>query len=562
MDKKEKSLIAKATINVFLVSFIVIALASVYFGGTAYNVLASPGLLVIPSILTTGVVIINFAKCLSDAKVDFNFFGKLVGLSVLPLLAVTATIIFNSPLLGYSKWRNQIGEVKNVEFSEKLDYIDLSQLPTVDSAYALKLADKKLGEIPSLGSQTVVGHLTLQSINGELYYVAPLEHSGLFKWISNRQGSAGYIKVSATNENDVELVTDTRIKVLDSAYLLDNLDFKTGIADPGVNHSDYSFELDDEYHPYWVVTRVTSAFGFSGEKVVGTVIIDAETGETKVYSVEDTPKWVDRIQPKSVIYKYINNWGELVHGKFNFSGVDKLKATEGISIIYNQGKCYYYTGITSVGGDESIAGFILTDTRTGEATFYSTSGATEKTAVKSAEGKVQQYGYEATFPYLINIQNEPTYFTTLKDSSGLVKQYAMINVKNYSTVATGDTLQSTLNNYIDCLTNSSTSLSNDSDIETIKTNVIRVGQVVKDGTSYYDLQVDGSDRIFTVSTETSRSVALVKEGDSVEIGFIGQGNSTRVLARSFKITSNEVLEQSDSDEESDLELEVETKTDN
>ncbi|MEG0367515.1 MAG: hypothetical protein RR585_11815, partial [Coprobacillus sp.] len=69
-------------------------------------------------------------------------------------------------------------------------------------------ADKKLGEIPSLGSQVTIGELHLQSIAGELYYVAPLEHSSLIKWFTNSNGTSGYIKVSATNQNDVQLVTE------------------------------------------------------------------------------------------------------------------------------------------------------------------------------------------------------------------------------------------------------------------------------------------------------------------------------------------------------------------
>ena len=49
-----------------------------------------------------------------------------------------------------------------------------------------------------------------------------------------------------------------------------------------------------------------------------------------------------------------------------------------MNIIYNKEKCYYYTGITSVGSDESLVGFTLTNTRTGETKMYKTAGATEE----------------------------------------------------------------------------------------------------------------------------------------------------------------------------------------
>ena len=173
----------------------------------------------------------------------------------------------------------------------------------------------------------------------------------------------------------------------------------------------------------------------------------------------------------------------------NFSDKDKLKSTEGMNLIFNKNECFYYTGITSVGNDEGLVGFTLTNTRTGKTKMYKTAGATESAAMKSAEGKVQQYGYTATFPYLINIQGEPTYFTTLKDSSGLVKQYAMVNVKNYNTVGVGDTLQGTLNKYLEGLTNTNISLERANQDETIKGEIERIGVVVKEGTSIYDIKL-------------------------------------------------------------------------
>ena len=226
--------------------------------------------------------------------------------------------------------------------------------------------------------------------------------------------------------------------------------------------------------------------------------------------------------------------GELVHGIFNFSDKDKLKTTPGMNIIFNDDICYYYTGITSVGNDEGLVGFMLTNTRTGETTMYKTAGATESASMKSAEGKVQQYGYTATFPYLINIQSEPTYFMTLKDSNGLVKQYAMVNVKNYNTVAVGDTLQSTLNRYLEALTNTNISLEGSNSEEALSGEVERIGLVVKEGTSIYDIKLKGEDNFFTVSTETSREVALTQVGDTVAIKFIQVGDGQYIITNSFE----------------------------
>lgn len=443
-----------------------------------------------------------------------------------------------SPIINYKAHRNLIGNVEEVDFSSEIKYIDLNQLPTIDKELAGKLADKKLGEIASLGSQVTVGDLCLQSVNGELYYVAPLEHSSFLKWLTNREGTQGYIKVSATNQNDVELVTELdgaplNIKYLESAYLFSDLRLASYLRDLKAGHTDYTFELDDTGKPYWVITRYDNAIGISEAKAIGVLVVDAQSGKSETYDIDNAPQWIDRIQPKSFINRYVNKWGEFVHGVFNFTDKDKLTATDGMNIIYNNGTCYYYTGITSVGSDESLVGFTLTNTRTGETNLYKTSGATEKASMKSAEGKVQQYGYTATFPYLINIQNEPTYFMTLKDSNGLVKQYAMVNVKNYNTVGVGDTLQGTLNKYLEGLTNTSISLEGGNNEESVTGEVERIGVVIKDGTSIYDIKLKNNDNVFQVSTETARDAALTAVGDSVEMKFIKIGSSRYIIVNSF-----------------------------
>ncbi len=471
-------------------------------------------------------------------------YGLTHSMKKLPIIGIVVAILYGvvlflcSPILNYKAHRDLVGTVDEIEFSNEIEHIDLKQLPTIDTQLAAKLADKKLGEIPSLGSQVTIGELHLQSIGGQLYYVAPLEHSSLIKWLTNREGTSGYIKVSATNQNDVQLVTELdgkplKIKYLESSYLLSDLHRAAFLRDMKSAHTDFTFELDDNGRPYWVVTRYDNAIGITEAKAIGALVIDAQTGESEIYDIDNMPKWIDRIQPSKFINNYINKWGELVHGVFNFNDKDKLKTTTGMNLIFNKDECFYYTGITSVGNDEGLVGFTLTNTRTGKTTMYKTAGATEEAAIRSAEGKVQQYGYKATFPYLINIQGEPTYFTTLKDSNGLVKQYAMVNVKNYNTVGVGDNLQSTLNKYLEGLTNTNISLEGSNKEEVIQGEVERIGLVVKDGSSIYDIKLKDSDKIYSVSTETSREIALTKVGDKVEIKYINVGASKYIIVNGF-----------------------------
>ncbi|MDS0524399.1 cell shape-determining protein [Clostridium sp. SHJSY1] len=462
-----------------------------------------------------------------------SFIGLFVG------IAFVVSAIYFSPIISYKSHRDLIGQVDEVEFSNEIDHIDLKQLPTIDKELAGKLADKKLGEIPSLGSQVTIGELTLQSLNGELYYVAPLEHSSFIKWLTNSSGTSGYIKVSATNENDVQLVTDLngeslKIKYLASSYLFSDLHRAAYLRDMKAGHTDFTFELNDEGKPYWIVTRYDNAIGFTEKKAIGALIIDAQTGESEKYDINNLPSWVDRIQPESYILNYANKWGELVHGIFNFGDKDKLKSTDDMNVIFNKNECFYYTGITSVGNDEGLVGFMLTNTKTGKTTMYKTAGATENAAMKSAEGKVQQYGYKATLPYLINIQGEATYFTTLKDSNGLVKQYAMIDVKNYNTVGVSDTVQGTLNKYLDVLANTNVSLDGSNKSESMEGEIERIGVVIKDGISIYDIKLKDNNKVFTVSTDTSREVALSKVGDKVSIKYISVKDNKYIIVDTFE----------------------------
>ncbi|PRR83848.1 cell shape-determining protein [Clostridium vincentii] len=469
-----------------------------------------------------------------------NSMKSLSLIGVIAGIAYFALVFISSPMVSYKSHRDLIGTVNEIEFSDEIENIDLNQLPIIDTELAEKLADKKLGEIPSLGSQVSIGELTLQSIKGELYYVAPLEHSSIIKWLTNRKGTSGYIKVSATNQNDVQLITELNgvalnIKYLDSSYFFSDLRRASYLRDMKAGHTDFTFELDDDGNPYWVITRYDTAVGISERKATGALVMNAQTGTSETYDISDLPVWVDRIQPTNFIVNYLDKWGSLVHGVFNFADKDKLKTTEGMNLIFNKNECFYYTGITSIGNDEGLVGFTLTNTRTAETTMYKTAGAIESAAMKSAEGKVQQFGYTATFPYLINIQGESTYFTTLKDSSGLVKQFAMVNVKNYNTVAVGDTLQGTLNKYLEVLTSTNISLEGTNQDESIDGEIERIGVVVKEGTSIYDVKLKGEEeKIFSVSTETSRNVALSKAGDMVRIKYINVGDSKYILVSGFE----------------------------
>lgn len=439
---------------------------------------------------------------------------------------VIINFVVTSKTVNYKSYRELAGEIKEEKFSEDMEIVDISKLPINNSDLARNLGDKKLGEVPSLGSQVEIGEFTLQKVKDSLYYVAPLEHTGLFKWMSNRGGTAGYIKVNATKTNDVELVTELdgqpiKLKYLESAYFASNIDRYAYNQNNKYGLTDFSFELDDEGRPYWVISMYDKTIGTSGVKVVGTLLIDAQTGESKEYSIEETPEWIDRIQPKELMARNLNNWGKLVHGACNLSNKDKLQLTEGVKVIYNGEDCFYYTGVTSAGADESLVGFFLTNTRTGKTSMYKMSGAIESAAMSSAEGKVQQFGYTATWPVLVNIQSQPTYFMTLLDNKGLIKNYAFVNVENYNVLGSGESIQQAYNNYIEGLSaDTSSNLVSSSDIIELEGTIERIGMYLNNGYSYYMIALAGNKTKFVVPTEVSNLVAIAEKGDNIKITYI------------------------------------------
>ncbi len=361
---------------------------------------------------------------------------KILGGIILVLLFYVVILPFltSSKMLYTKDYRNLIGKVQNGnKLSNHIAPISLDEIRVVDEDLAMLLGEKIIGSQPALGSQVELGEFFIQKVNNELYWVAPLLHTGFFKWFNNIDGTPGYVMVSATNERDVKLVQnvggkDIRIKYQPNAFFGSRIDrhiYFNGYATRGL--TDFTFEIDDSGKPFWCVTLYNKKIGFGGDDATGILTVDAQTGDMKEYSIANTPLWVDRIQPIAFIENQLNDWGEYVKGYWNFSNQDKLQITEGLTLVYGDNqKSYWYTGLSSVGKDESTVGFLLVDTRTKETTFYKQSGATEYAAQRSAQGKVQEKGYVASLPIPYLINNIPTYVMTLKDNGGLVKMFAMV----------------------------------------------------------------------------------------------------------------------------------------
>ena len=521
--KKIVSLIFLVCIGFFLV-YTILPVINYGFIGFAVVLLL---LLILGILLSLGLTVSQDTKQVKIVSKPSQVLYVLVGILLLYCIALpmlTSLKIFRS-----ESYQKLIGEVKNGQkITNHIAPISIDKIRVVDEELAHLLGEKILGSQPALGSQVELGDFCIQKVNNDLYWVAPLLHSGFFKWFNNQEGTAGYVMVSATNERDVKLVQNVagkpvKIKFQQGAYFQSDIHrhvYFNGFATVGM--ADFSFEIDDAGNPFWIITKYAKKIGFSGNEATGIIVVDAQSGAIKEYTIATTPKWVDRIQPLAFIEDQLNDWGEYVHGYWNFSNADKLQITEGLTLVYGKdNKSYWYTGLTSVGKDESAVGFVLVDTRTKETTFYKQGGATEFASQSSAQGKVQEKGYKASLPIPYNINNIPTYIMTLKDAGGLVKMFAMVAISDYTIVGVGNTMRETLTSFKNVynMADNKINPNNVSNKKSLQSVVTRIQNDVKNGNSFYYFKVKDYPNIFVGSSQISNQLPVTMVGDSIRISF-------------------------------------------
>lgn len=491
----------------------------------------------------SGSVCLILGYLLLFAGLDWLLTGRLIRLhKVLGSIAAAGFVLvcvlqlWSAPLFQASAYHDQLQLTQTDQFSENFAEVDMSSVPVIDYDVARQLGDKKMGEVTALGSQFEISDdYTLCSVNGTLYRVSPLEYRDFIKWIQNRgEGVPGYIRVNVSDPSDVELVLlDEGMKFVESAFLNDRLERHVRLHYPTEMLTDYSFEVDDEGRPYYVVSTYRPKVGvYGGNDATGIILVDPISGACTKYDEDEVPQWVDRIQPSAFALEQLDNWGRYVNGFFNtlFGQRDMLTNTEGHNYISIDGEMYVYTGVTSIGADHSIVGFALINLKDKEATFYKVNGADEASAMSSAEGEVQEKGYEATFPILLNVGGHPTYFVSLKDQEGLVKQYAFVSLENYSLVGIGDTVGAAQRSYL--LRLSENGKENESDpaaMQVVSGTLSALESAVQEGSTHYYFTIEGNDRLFIAPLSLSSELVMSEVGDAVQVRYVESEDMTIVI---------------------------------
>ncbi|SDG58076.1 hypothetical protein [Desulfosporosinus hippei] len=415
---------------------------------------------------------------------------------------------------------SEILPVAEGDFAADMKQISYDRIPMLDKTSAQRLGDRKLGELSDLVSQfTVVNDYTQMNYKDRPVRVATLAYGDIFKWFGNRsQGIPAYLLIDMVTQNVELMRVEEGIKYTDVEHFGRNLNRHLRFNYPTYMFSIPHLEIDETGHPYWICPKIEKTIGlFGGIDVNGAVIVDAVSGECTYY--EDVPKWVDQVYSAELIITQYDYRGMYAGGFVNsiFGQKNVTVTTDGYNYIAQDGDLYVYTGITSVTGDKSIVGFILCNQRTKEAHYYPCAGAEEYSAMNSAQGVVQHLAYSATFPLLLNIADQPTYFVALKDDAQLVKMYAMVNVQMYNIVATGATVAECELEYIRLLNQNGLTDQVPSITNGVEGVVQDIRVAVINGTSIYYLKLDSNNSYYTISAAESKNVVLVNAGERVRI---------------------------------------------
>ena len=402
--------------------------------------------------LPLGVVSGFGAAGKKSGKVKVNKIFLII--AAIPVAVLVLGGIFSSTFFNAQKYAAVI-EIQQSDFSEDMPEADVvTNISLMDTASASILGNRELGALSDVVSQYNVS-LDYNQINykGTPKKVANLEYVDFFRWINNSaNGVPGYVMVDPVG-NDADYVKFEKPMIyVDSAYLGEDLMRKLRFSYPTKIFSSVNFEIDEAGNPYYIVSCMKPHVGLFGAMDVNEVIIfNPCDGTSELFAVADAPSWIDNVYDGNLASQKYNWYGTLSRGFWNsvIGKRDCKMTTEGYGYVVRGDDVWYYTGVTSVTSDESNIGFILTNARTGEYKYYPIIGAEEYSAMGAAQGEVQEKGYVASFPSLINVEGEATYIMVLKDENGLVKLYALVNVENYSIVATGDTQTSAKQAYLE-----------------------------------------------------------------------------------------------------------------
>ena len=536
-----------------LVTALIVSAAGFFISSTAINI-RNPGFWVIVILALFAAIL---AGRLAKGCKDFGWVtvSKKTGskgrtkkysefrFSIVPyILPIALTvIIIGAGIIGSTMFNAtsyaKILKVNDSDFTADLsESVETDSIALMDTASARMLGDREIGALSDVVSQFDVSNDYIQiDYNGKPVKVSALEYAGFFKWMNNKEGVKGYVTVDPVSMS-ASFEKSEGMKYIPSAYFLEDAKRHIWLEYPTLMTENLHFEIDESGKPYYVASIVDKTISlFGGKTVSGCIVLDPVSGEIVKYDVADIPRWIDVVFHGDLICEQYNWYGMYQNGFMNslfakkgckqvttYSSEDDSSDETPVSdygYVAKDGDIWIYTGVTSVNGDSSNIGFLLANERTGESRYYAIAGADEKSAMAAAEGEVQEKGYQASFPSLINVEGNPTYIMVLKDSGGLVKLYAAVNVEQYNIVTTAATQAECIAKYKAMLGISEVQTPTD-EAKNVTVTIASVKYIDIDGNTYIYL-IDTENNIFKAKASEHENMLLLEAGDTVELSCTG-----------------------------------------
>ncbi len=449
---------------------------------------------------------------------------------LVPIAVLAIGSIISSPIFNARRYASII-EVKESDFAADLpETSEVTNIALMDTDSARILGNRTLGSLSHVVSQyTVSPQYTQINYKNTPKKVTNLEYDGFFKWIGNREnGIPGMVVVDPVKSSAEYVELAEPMHYVESGYFGDDLIRKLRFAYPTkiFDYESISFEIDDEGNPYYIVSCYKPRVALFGARDVSEVIIfDPTDASSEIYDVKDTPSWVDIVYDGYLATEKYNWHGTLSGGYINsiIGNVGCKMATDDFGYIVIDDDVWYFTGVTSaVSDDKSNIGFILTNARTGEYKFYSVIGAEEHSAMDAAEGEIQEKGYVASFPSLVNVLGQPTYIMVLKNNAGIVERYALVNVQNYSLVAIGTTQAEAMAEYKKVLKQGNIDVGSSDDTKETTVTIKDVEIVMLSGVATVYLKADDG-CVYKGFLESDEALILIEPESKLKINYTESG---------------------------------------
>lgn len=542
---------------------LIVAILGLFYYFLPPLTIQSPAFRVFLALIFAAVFFIEFTFDMAANKRTVNRVKYiLISLPIVFAGIVFVIQFFNSPFFRATDYAELI-EIEEKDFESDFFELNPSQIPMLDRDTAERLGDRRIGSLTDLVSQFLPANTYTQiNIDNEPFRVTPLEYAGFIQWFNNRsEGIPHYLKVDmVSGEVTVEDLEDN-IKYSHSERFNRNVHRHLRFRYPTLIFRDPSFEVDDEGHPYYVATTYENRFLFTQQEPNGVIILDATNGDTVAYDLDEMPSWMDRIYSADLILSQLNYRGHYSSGYWNsvFQRRGVTETTDGYNYIPMADDVYLYTGVTSVNRDTSNIGFYLVNLRTKEAEYYPVTSADEFSAMQSAEGSLQQMRFNSTFPLLVSINQRPFYISSLKDDSGLVRSYALVDAQDYQRVITGETVEGLIHQLNGTLPTDDPVEIDEIDSEEalafISGEVDQIAQAVVEGDTIYYFMIDGS--IYKADLSLSDELPFVNEGALIE-GEVNEEREFRsIIIENFGSEEAEVEIDLEEDSESNNEPEEE-----